>query len=44
MKNFVHFPSDEDEQLHTFYRALDYLCRAKKQIEREDKGGNNTGW
>lgn len=35
MKNFVHFPSDEDEQLHTFYRALDYLCRAKKQIERE---------
>jgi len=35
MKNFVHFPSDEDERLHTFYRALDYLCRAKKQIERE---------
>jgi len=35
MKNFVNFPSDEDERLHTFYRALDYLCRAKKQIERE---------
>lgn len=35
MKNFVNFPADEDERLHTFYRALDYLCRAKKQIERE---------
>ena len=36
MKNFVYFPGeDEDERLHTFYRALDYLCRAKKKIEKE---------
>lgn len=35
MKNFIHFPDDEEEQLHTYYRALDYLCRAKKEIEKE---------
>jgi transposase len=35
MRNFVHFPDDEEEQLHTFYRALDYLCKAKEKIERE---------
>lgn len=35
MKNFVQFPDDEDEQLHTFYRALDYLCKAKDKIEKE---------
>ena len=35
MKNFVNFPSDEEEQLHTYYRALDYLCRAKERIEKE---------
>jgi len=35
MRNFVQFPDDEDEQLHTFYRALDYLCKAKDKIEKE---------
>lgn len=35
MKNFVNFPDDEEEQLHTFYRALDYLCKAKGKIEKE---------
>jgi len=35
MKNFIHFPDDDEEQLHTYYRALDYLCRAKKEIEKE---------
>jgi len=35
MKNFVNFPEDEDEQLHTYYRSLDYLCKAKKTIEKE---------
>ena len=35
MKNFVYFPEDEDEQLHTYYRALDYLCKAKGQIEKQ---------
>ncbi len=35
MKNFIYFPEDEEEQLHTYYRALDYLCRAKEEIEKE---------
>ncbi len=35
MKNFVNFPEDEDEQLHTYYRSLDYLCKAKETIEKE---------
>ncbi|MBA7571514.1 hypothetical protein ES708_13278 [subsurface metagenome] len=35
MKNFVNFPEDEDEQLHTYYRALDYLCKAKENIEKQ---------
>ena len=35
MKNFVYFPEDEDEQLHIYYRALDYLCKAKGQIEKQ---------
>jgi len=35
MKNFINFPDDEEEQLHTYYRALDYLCRAKEEIEKE---------
>jgi len=35
MKNFVHFPEDEEQQLHTYYRSLDYLCRAKENIERK---------
>jgi len=35
MRNFVNFPEDEDEQLHTYYRALDYLCKAKKTIEQQ---------
>jgi len=35
ISNFVHFPVDEeDERLHTFYRALDYLSDAKKEIEK----------
>ena len=34
MKNFVNFPDDEQERLHTYYRALDYLCGAKKEIEK----------
>jgi len=34
MKNFVNFPEDEDEELHTYYRALDYLCEAKENIEK----------
>ena len=35
MKNFVEFPDNEEEQLHTFYRALDYLCLAKEKIEKQ---------
>ena len=35
MKNFVNFPQDEDEELHTYYRALDYLCKAKENIEQQ---------
>ena len=35
MRNFVQFPDDEDEQLHAFYRTLDYLCKAKDKIEKE---------
>jgi len=35
LKNFIHFPEKEDEQLHTFYRALDYLCKAKDRIEKQ---------
>ncbi len=35
MKNFVNFPEDEDEELHTYYRALDYLCQAKENIEKQ---------
>ncbi len=35
MKNFVNFPEDEDEELHTYYRALDYLCEAKENIEKQ---------
>jgi len=37
MKNFIEFSEtdDEEEQLHTFYRALDYLSEAKEKIEKE---------
>ncbi len=35
LKNFVHFPDDDKEKLHTYYRSLDYLCGAKKKIEKE---------
>lgn len=35
MKDFVRFPNREDEKLHTYYRALDYLCEAKEKIEEE---------
>lgn len=35
MKNFVKFPERHEEQLHTYYRSLDYLCEAKEEIEQE---------
>ncbi len=35
MKNIVNFPEDEDEELHSYYRALDYLCKAKQNIEKQ---------
>lgn len=34
-KAFVDFPEDQKEKLHTYYRALDYLCDAKEEIEKE---------
>jgi transposase len=34
LKNFIHFPDDDHEKLHTYYRSLDYLCRAKAGIEQ----------
>ncbi|MCF8242101.1 MAG: IS1634 family transposase [Melioribacteraceae bacterium] len=33
--NFVSFPEKEEEKLHTYYRSLDYLCKAKEKIEKE---------
>ena len=35
LKNFVNFPDNDKEKLHTYYRSLDYLCRAKDKIEQE---------
>lgn len=35
MRNFINFPDSEDEQLHMYYRSLDYLCEAKEEIEIE---------
>jgi len=35
MKNFVKFPEHKEEQLHTYYRSLDYLCESKEEIEKE---------
>ncbi len=35
LKNFIHFPDDQREKLHTYYRSLDYLCKAKSSIEQE---------
>lgn len=35
LKNFVHFPDNDKEKLHTYYRSLDYLCKAKDKIETE---------
>lgn len=35
MKHFISFPEDEEEKLHMYYRALDYLCSAKGEIEKE---------
>ncbi len=37
MENFIEFSDEEgeEEQLHTFYRALDYLSEAKERIEKE---------
>jgi transposase len=34
LKNFIHFPEDEEEKLHTYYRSLDYLWVAKDKIEK----------
>jgi len=35
LKNFVNFPANDKEKLHTYYRSLDYLCQAKDKIEKE---------
>lgn len=35
LKNFVNFPEEEREKLHTYYRSLDYLCSIKNDIEEE---------
>ncbi|MFQ6610837.1 MAG: IS1634 family transposase [Fidelibacterota bacterium] len=35
LKNFINFPDDQREKLHTYYRSLDYLCQAKSSIEQE---------
>lgn len=35
MKNFVNFPDEDREKLHTYYRSLDYLCSIKEVIEKE---------
>ncbi len=35
LKNFVNFPANDKEKLHTYYRSLDYLCKAKDKIEKE---------
>jgi len=35
LKNFINFPDDQREKLHTYYRSLDYLCKAKSSIEQE---------
>ena len=35
LKNFVTFPDNDKEKLHTYYRSLDYLCKAKDKIEAE---------
>jgi len=35
LKSFVNFPANDKEKLHTYYRSLDYLCKAKDKIEKE---------
>jgi len=35
LKNFVNFPANDKEKLHTYYRSLDYLCKAKDKIEKD---------
>ena len=35
MKNFIHFPDDKKEKVHTYYRSLDYLCGIKEKMEAE---------
>lgn len=35
LKNFVNFPEEQSEKLHTYYRSLDYLCNVKDDIEQE---------
>jgi transposase len=35
MNNFVNFPDEEQEKLHTYYRSLDYLCSIKADIEQQ---------
>jgi transposase len=35
MNNFVNFPDEDQEKLHTYYRSLDYLCSIKADIEQQ---------
>ncbi len=35
MNNFVNFPDQDQEKLHSYYRSLDYLCSIKADIERQ---------
>ncbi|MBN2009092.1 IS1634 family transposase [candidate division KSB1 bacterium] len=35
LHNFVHFPDDDAEKLHMYYRSLDYLCAIKNNIEQQ---------
>jgi len=35
LNNFVNFPDEEQEKLHSYYRSLDYLCSIKADIEQQ---------
>lgn len=35
LNNFVNFPDQDQEKLHTYYRSLDYLCSIKADIEQQ---------
>ncbi len=35
LQNFIHFPDDEHEKLHTYYRSLDYLYTIKDTVEEQ---------